>query len=214
MATDYEHFLTNLLVDLVAISLLTYALYFRRHQRRDLTLGFMGVNIGLFAVCSFATTSTISIGFGIGLFALLSVIRLRSTTASQEEIGYYFVALVIGLVNGLSTQDEWRVAITLNIVLLGVMFVADHPRLLRHTERHLVVLKGSPPPLASLPRELEQRLGYEVSRLHVLEMDFSNKRARVDVRINTNRPVERLADLKVDEDTSGQPMPPLGEVIL
>ena len=57
MATDYEHFLTNLLVDLVAISLLTYALYFRRHQRRDLTLGFMGVNIGLLAVCSFATTS-------------------------------------------------------------------------------------------------------------------------------------------------------------
>ena len=214
MVTDYEHFLTSLLVDLIAISLLTYALYFRRHQRRDLTLGFMGVNVGLFAVSSFTATSTISVGFGIGLFALLSVIRLRSTTASQEEIGYYFVALVIGLVNGLSTPDQWRVAITLNIVLLGVMFVADHPRMLRHAERHLVVLKGSPQPLASLPGELEERLGYEVTRLRVLEMDFSNKRTRVDVRINTNRPVERRADRKVDNETGGQALPPPGAVVL
>jgi hypothetical protein len=84
---DYEHFLTSLLVDLVAISLLTYGLYYRRHHRRDLTLGLMGVNVGLFAVSSFTATSTMSVGFGIGLFALLSVIRLRSTTASQEEIG-------------------------------------------------------------------------------------------------------------------------------
>ena len=198
MTTDYEHFLATLLVDLVAISLLTYALYFRRHQRRDLTLGFMGVNVGLFAVSSFTATSTISIGFGIGLFALLSVIRLRSTTASQEEIGYYFVALVIGLVNGLATEDQWGVAITLNVVLVGVMFVADHPRMLPHTERHLVVLKGTPVPLASLPGKLEDRLGYEVTRLRVLEMDYANKRTRVDVRINTAHPVEKRVEPKAD----------------
>ena len=198
MTTDYEHFVTTLVVDLVAISLLTYALYFRRHRRRDLTLGFMGVNVGLFAVSSFTATSTISIGFGIGLFALLSVIRLRSTTASQEEIGYYFVALVIGLVNGLATEDQWGVAITLNVVLLGVMFVADHPRMLPHTQRHLVVLKGVPLPLASLQGKLEERLGYEVTRLRVLEMDYSNKRTRVDVRINTDRPIEPPAEPKAD----------------
>jgi hypothetical protein len=197
---DYEHFLTSLLVDLVAISLLTYALYFRRHQRRDLTLGLVGVNVGLFAVSSFTAASTISVGFGIGLFALLSVIRLRSTTISQEEIGYYFVALVIGLVNGLSAGERWNVTITLNIVLLGVMFVADHPRMLRHAERHLVVLKGVPRPLDSLRGELEDRLGYEITRLRVLELDYANKRTHVDVRINTDRPVERRVDVRTNTD--------------
>jgi hypothetical protein len=213
---DYEHFLASLLVDLVAISLLTYAIYFRRHQRRDLTLGFMGVNVGLFAVSSFTATTTISVGFGIGLFALLSVIRLRSTTTSQEEIGYYFVALVIGLVNGLSAGNRWSVTITLNIVLLAVMFVADHPRMLSHAERHLVVLKGVPRPLSSLHGELEDRLGYEVTRLRVLEIDYANKRTRVDVRINTDHPVERRVDLDVDveADAGAQPFPPPEEVVL
>ena len=78
MNLDYGNLLIAFAINLLAISALAYGLYFRRHQRRDLTLGFVGVNIGLFAVSAFTTTTTISIGFGIGLFALLSVIRLRS----------------------------------------------------------------------------------------------------------------------------------------
>ncbi len=170
----------------------------KRHQRRDLTLGLVGANVGLFSVSSFAATASISVGFGIGLFALLSVIRLRSTTTSQEEIGYYFVALVIGLVNGLSARDQWNVTITLNVVLLATMFVADHPRMLSHAERHRVVLKGARRPLDSLRGELESRLGYEVTRLRVLEIDYAHKRMQVDVRINTDRPVAPRVEATVE----------------
>ena len=188
MRTDYEEFLTWLAVDLVAISVLTYALYFRRHRRRDLTLGLVGVNVGLFAVSSYTATTSISVGFGIGLFALLSVVRLRSTVASQEEIGYYFVALVLGLVNGLAVGERWSVTITLNIVLLAVMAVADHPRVLRGVERQEVLLDHVPASLDSLPAEVEDRLGCQVARLRVLEIDYARGRTRVDVRLRTDRP--------------------------
>ena len=205
---DYEEFLAGLAIDLIAISVLTYALYFRRHRRRDLTLGLVGINIGLFAVSSFTATTTISVGFGIGLFALLSVIRLRSTVASQEEIGYYFVALVIGLVNGLAVGDQWNVAITLNVVLLGAMFVADHPRMLCHAERYVIMLKGVPQSLDSLPAELEDMLGYEVTRVRVLEIDYARKRTHVDVRFRTDRPVAPRRPASV----GGRPDAPAGEV--
>jgi hypothetical protein len=196
---DYADFLVDLAVNLVAISILTYALYFRRHQRRDLTLGLVGINVGLFAVSSFSATTSISVGFGIGLFALLSVIRLRSTVASQEEIGYYFVALVLGLVNGLAANSERMVAITLNIVLLAVMFVADHPRVLPHSERCLVVLKGASRPPESMRARLEERLGYEVTRMRVLEIDFDHHRTQVDVRFRTDRPVPVVHRAKPEE---------------
>jgi hypothetical protein len=188
---DYEEFLVGLVVDLVAISVLTYAVYFRRHRRRDLTLGLMGINVGLFAVSSFTATTSISIGFGIGLFALLSVIRLRSTVTSQEEIGYYFVALVIGIVNGLAVGDQWSIAITLNVVLIGVMFVADHPRMLRSAERQMVVLKGARHSLESLVPRLEDKLGYEVTKVYVLEVDYRHRRTVLDVRFRTDHPVTR-----------------------
>jgi hypothetical protein len=100
------------------------------------------------------------------------------------------------------------VTITLNVVLLAVMLVADHPRTLRHAERHLVVLKGVPRPLGALREELEDRLGYEVSRMRVLEIDYASKRTRVDVRINTDRPVDRRVDPSVEADAGAPPAVP------
>ena len=205
MRISYEEFLVVLAIDLVAISVLTYALYFRRHHRRDLTLGLVGINVGLFAVSAFSATTSISIGFGIGLFALLSVIRLRSTVASQEEIGYYFVALVIGIVNGLAAENPWSVAITLNVVLLAVMFVADHPRVLPHAGHCMVVLKGAPRSPDALKAKLEDKLGFEVTRVHVLEIDYAQNHTHVDVRFRTDRPVARRVVADVDEHTEPRP---------
>jgi hypothetical protein len=193
MNLDFGHLMIAFGMNVAAISALAYGLYFRRHQRRDLTLGFVGVNIGLFAVSAFTTTTTITIGFGIGLFALLSVIRLRSSTATQEEIGYYFVALVIGIVNGLAVDGAWGTALVLDAMLLGVMFVADHPRMLRHAQRQKLRLKGIHPSREQLRADIEDRLGFEVTRLRVMELDFVRNRTRVDVRFRTDRPVSRRA---------------------
>jgi hypothetical protein len=202
---DYEDLLLAFAMDLVAISILTYALYFPRHRRRDLTLGFIGVNIGLFAVSSFTAENTISVGFGIGLFALLSVIRLRSTVASQEEIGYYFVGLVLGIVNGMSPQDSWGIALLLNCLLLAVIFVADHPRLLPHAERTVVLIDGVPRRRETLRKKVEQRIGYEVTQMHVVDVDYVRRQTRVDVRFRTDRPVKREKQ---------QPPAPTGEPAL
>ena len=38
--------------DLVAIVILAYVLYFRRHRRRDLLLSYVALNIGVVAVTS------------------------------------------------------------------------------------------------------------------------------------------------------------------
>ena len=203
MTLDYGYLFVAFGINLVAISVLAYGLYFRRHQRRDLTLGFVGVNIGLFAVSAFTTTTSISVGFGIGLFALLSVIRLRSSTATQEEIGYYFVALVIGIVNGLAVEGSWGAALVLDAMLLGVMFVADHPRLLPHAERQKLRLSGIPTSRERLRADIEDRLGFEVTHLRVLELDFVRDRTSVDVRFRTDRPVRRTPPA----DTPGSDAP-------
>ena len=38
-----------LAVDLAAITVLSYVLYFRRHGRRDLVLAYVALNVGIFA---------------------------------------------------------------------------------------------------------------------------------------------------------------------
>ncbi len=44
----YGDILTYLSIDLVAIFVMTYVLYFRRHWRADLLLSYVALNIGIF----------------------------------------------------------------------------------------------------------------------------------------------------------------------
>ena len=52
-----------------------------------------------------AVSSAATVGLGLGLFGVLSIIRLRSDELGQHEIAYYFAALAIGLIGGLGTGD-------------------------------------------------------------------------------------------------------------
>jgi hypothetical protein len=54
------------------------------------------LNVGIFMTMSLLTTVRLDIAVGFGLFAILSIIRLRSSAVTQQEVGYYFVALVMG----------------------------------------------------------------------------------------------------------------------
>jgi len=70
-------------IDIVAVILLVFGLYFPRHRRRDLVAAYLGVNVGVMAVASSLGTSGgagAGLGLGLALFGVLSIIRLRSTS--------------------------------------------------------------------------------------------------------------------------------------
>ena len=114
-------------VDWLAVGLLALALYFPRHRRRDLVVSFLCANIGVLAVSSVLSSAAIAAGVGLGLFGVLSIIRLRSTELEQHEVAYYFSALALGLLAGLATPSA--ISVGLMAMILVVIFVGDHPRL-------------------------------------------------------------------------------------
>nr|WP_231979225.1 DUF4956 domain-containing protein [Tessaracoccus coleopterorum] len=119
--------LTLVGLDLVAASVLTFALYYRRHRRRDLVVAFLGVNVGVLAVAIVLGTAEVALGLGLGLFGVLSIIRLRSSEISQREVAYYFSMLALGLIAGLP-HDGIALPAGLMALIVAVLFVADHPR--------------------------------------------------------------------------------------
>ncbi len=184
---DYEDLLAAAAINGVAIAILTLGIYFPRHQRRDLFLAFIGVNAGLFTVATFISETDINLAAGLGLFALLSVVRLRSSEIAQEEIGYYFVALVLGLINGFAPDGEWKRTITLDTMLLVVMYVADHPRLFAAYRQQHITLDAVFPDEAALRAKVEQLLAGKVTRITVLRTDYVHEHTVVDVRYRAGK---------------------------
>lgn len=191
------------LADLVAITLVT-SIYFRRHERRDLLLSYVALNVGILTVTAVLSDASVGAGLGLGLFGILSIIRLRSDSITQEEIAYYFIALALGLVSGLHPSPAYLTPAVCAVLVL-VMYVADHPALFTRSRRQLVTIDAAIPDERELRRELEQRLGADVRHLIVQELDFVRDLTVVDVRFREGARTPRPSPSRHAIDGVGTP---------
>lgn len=165
----------------VAAAIVLATTYGMRHHRRDLVLAYPALNIGVFCVVTLLADAQSAAALGFGLFGILSIIRLRSDPITQQEVAYYFVALALGLVNGLALPDM-RVTLLLNAVLLGVMIVADHSKLLSRSRHRTVILDVVHSDPDRLRADLEHRVNGMVLRHIVTHVDYVRETTTVDVR--------------------------------
>lgn len=178
--------LHSLVIDLATIVAITFGVYYRRHRRSDLLLAFVALNVGLFTVgVLIVNQAQIGMGFGFGLFAILSIVRLRSDQVAHEEVAYYVVSLVLGLLNGMSFHDRWLVN-TLDVTLIAVMFLLDNPVVMPQSRRQLITLDTVHASEADLRADLEERLNCKVLHLIVHQVDFVREITSVDVRMRPN----------------------------
>ena len=99
--------LTMALADAVAIAALC-TLYMVRHRNRELMISYAVINAGIFTVSvALVSAGSNASAMGMGLFGVLSIIRLRSTALSQREVGYYFVALSVGMIAGVNISPAY-----------------------------------------------------------------------------------------------------------
>lgn len=177
--------MTGLLIsvpaDLLAIGLLAYGIYFRRYHRRDLLLAYVALNAGVLAVTAMLAGSGAGMGLGLGLFGILSIIRLRSDSITQEEVAYYFIALAMGLVNGLHPGPFWLSPL-LSFLLVALMYGVDHPALTARSRRQKVTLDRAYANPREVPAALERLLQADVKHHVVLEVDLVTDTTVVDVR--------------------------------
>ncbi|MFF4223127.1 DUF4956 domain-containing protein [Streptomyces abikoensis] len=183
-----RHLVAHLGLDLAAICLLTFAIYYPRHRRRDLVPAYLALNVALFTVVAALARVGGNGGaaLGFGLFGVLSIIRLRSDAVQHEEVAYYFTTLVLGLLCGLP-HLPFTAAAGLSAVLLLVVYAADHPRLFARSRRTVVTLDTVHADPAALRADLTRRLG-EPFHWTVMEVDYVRDLMVVDVRYREPAP--------------------------
>jgi hypothetical protein len=191
-----EHPVSLILIaaDLVSILALVFLLFVPRHQRRDLIVAYLVVNVGVLALMATLSSVATSLGVGLGLFGVLSIIRLRSEELAQHEVAYYFAALALGLLAGnTALAVEWTLG--LMAAVLVTLFVGDHPRVARRTSRQQVTLDHACADDADLRLQVEAVIGGRVQEMKVVRTDLVNDTTVVDVRyLPSPMPVRERVD--------------------
>jgi hypothetical protein len=148
----------------------------------DLVVVYALFNIGVFLALSVIAAGELSMGVGFGLFAVLSIVRLRSEPFSNRELAYFFVALVIALVCALDLGSPAYAGLLAGVALLAAWAI-DHPRISRPTRRIEVALERVFADDEALREHLRERLRAPVLDVTVREVDYVRDTMRLEVRL-------------------------------
>ncbi len=184
--STHSTILGYLLFDVVTILIFSWGIYFKRYYDREGVVTYVLFNLFVFAVVTafLQVKEGMNIGFGFGLFAVLSLITLRSETLTRTNITFFFGSLSIALINALSLDDATLV-VFLNIMILVTAWIIDHPLLLSGVQNMKVTLDYIPKDILShdqeLTRSLSVTLGIEVITYTVINIDHVNDTVKLEI---------------------------------
>lgn len=167
----YLDFLFDFSLNLVSIMILCYAIYYKRYHDKQAATSYMLFNVFVFTVIYvlFSSGESLSMWLGFGLFAILSIITLRSETLSKREITYFFGTLSIALINSICVQDHLFLVMC-NVVILLWAYVIDHPSILRGIYSMNITLDHIPEDILSNPLNVTKSLS---DQFHVEIISYS-----------------------------------------
>jgi hypothetical protein len=171
----------TIVANFVAIFVLVFGFYFPRHRNRDMVVALLGINAGVVAISAVLSSVNASIGVGIGLFGVLSIIRLRSDELNQRQVAYYFAALALGLLGG-TRIDDYSLTLVLMGTLLLALWFGDHPRLLGRYRVQNLTLDRAFVDEPQLIAYLTPLLGGTVRGVTIRRVDYVNDTTSVEVR--------------------------------
>ena len=184
LRVDPLEFFASLGVDLVVVALLAFVLFYRRHKDREMAISIAAINITLWALTGALASYTLSLGVGFALFAVISVIRLRSSTASWISMAYLLVGLGSGLISGLTGFNVWEKVAYCAFLILVMAVVDSHfflPQKLRDSSKTSVTLEGSDIDPDRLKARVQALLQIEVIDVKVRSVTLAPVTTKVDV---------------------------------
>jgi hypothetical protein len=181
--------LVRFALDLLAMVLLVFGMYYQRYRDKELVTAAAMFNIFAFAVLTILSTVAFSIAAGFGLFAILALFSLRSEQISKTEITYFFGSISIAVICSVQGTTLPFVALVVVLILLGA-WIVDHPAILRSSDGIKLTLDKIDPHALSDPEamraDLSARLGVEVMSYQITALDYINDMARINVFYRSN----------------------------
>ena len=169
------------IADALAIASLC-TLYLVRYRNREMMISYAVINAGIFTVSvALVSAGSNASAMGMGLFGVLSIIRLRSTALSQREVGYYFVALSVGMIAGVNISPAY-IAFGLMATLVALIAILDSRSAPISTEKTQdVTADRAISDEEELKAYLGARLGYTITAVKVTELDLVNDLTRATI---------------------------------
>lgn len=186
--------LIRLFVCIVVNLVIVDRLYYKKSRRRDFYFTFMLISLAIFFLVFFMIfvledmkTKT-SIGIGIGLFGIFSIMRYRTDAMPVREMTYLFVIISLSVVNAIAASVSIVELLATNLIVVAAIWLCEHrlklepSKLVQYDRLELI----KPDRREDLKADLEMRLGLKVRKVEVGAIDMLRDMAVLRVYYNAD----------------------------
>lgn len=186
--------LIRLFVCIVVNLVIVDRLYYKKSRRRDFYFTFMLISLAIFFLVFFMIfvledmKAKTSIGIGIGLFGIFSIMRYRTDAMPVREMTYLFVIISLSVVNAIAASVSIVELLVTNIFVVGAIWLCEHrlklepSKLVQYDRLELI----KPDRSEDLKADLEMRLGLKVRKVEVGAIDMLRDMAVLRVYYDAN----------------------------
>jgi len=176
-------------------------MYYRKSKRRDFYFTFMLISVAIYVLVYFMMgmdRGKATMGVGLGLFGIFSIMRYRTDTMPVREMTYLFIIVCLSVVHAMvdvttltnaAIADELcKLAIIDVIVMLMILFFEKKlkvtaSKLVQYDRIELI----KPEKYDELVADLEERLGVKVLKVEVGGVDFLRDSAVLRITYDSNK---------------------------
>jgi hypothetical protein len=198
--------LARFALNLLAMMLLVFGLYYRRYRDKELVTAASMFNVFVFGVLTVLSSVEFSMTAGFGLFAILALFTLRSEQISKIEITYFFGAVAIAVICSVQgTTMPFVASVVTGVVICA--WLLDHPLILKSADGVKITLDKIEHDALSNPErmraDLSKRLGVDVMSYQITALDYIADMARINVFFRKPSPKARVVPIrKADQEAS------------
>lgn len=189
LSESFVAMLVRLTICVVVNLIIVDRLYYKKSRRRDFYFTFMLISIAIFFLVFFMLfvledlKAKTSIGIGIGLFGIFSIMRYRTDAMPVREMTYLFVIIALSVVNAIAASVQVVELLLTNAIVVCAVWMCEHrlkmepSKLVQYDRIELI----KPERREELIADIEQRLGLHVKRIEVGAVDLLRDMAMLRV---------------------------------
>ena len=206
LTNQYLMMVVRLIISILFTWLIIDRMYYAKSHRRDFRFTFMLIPVAIFFIVFFMIfvledmKGKASMGVGIGLFGIFSIMRYRTDTMPVREMTYLFITIALAVVNAVSVNVSLAEVILTNLIVAAAVWVCEKrlksnsTKLIQYDRIELI----TPARRQELIADLQTRLGLNITNVEVGAVDFLKDMAmlRITYDGNSAQEIDRLLKLK------------------
>ena len=175
ISSEFLHTLIRFAVCFVFNGVIINQLYYKKSHRRDFYFTFMVMSVAIFFLVYFmmgVERGKATMGVGLGLFGIFSIMRYRTDAMPVREMTYLFVIICLSVVHAMA--DSYVELGIVDVITFGTILLCEmnlkvkQTKLIQYDRIELI----KPEKREELKADLEARTGLTIVKIDVGGVDF------------------------------------------